>query len=38
MFYAMLPWLSDDLLRTEAIMGPNMWPYRPLRPSSIVLT
>jgi 4,5-dihydroxyphthalate decarboxylase len=27
MFYAMLPWLSDDLSRAEAIMGPNMWPY-----------
>jgi 4,5-dihydroxyphthalate decarboxylase len=27
MFYAMLPWLSDDLSRAEAVMGPNMWPY-----------
>jgi 4,5-dihydroxyphthalate decarboxylase len=27
MFYAMLPWLSDDLARAEAVMGPNMWPY-----------
>jgi hypothetical protein len=27
MFYAMLPRLSDDLSRAEAIMRPNMWPY-----------
>jgi 4,5-dihydroxyphthalate decarboxylase len=27
MFYAMLPWLSDDLRRAQAVMGPNMWPY-----------
>lgn len=27
MFYAMLPWLSDDLARAHAVMGPNMWPY-----------
>lgn len=27
MFYAMLPWLSDDIARAEAVMGPNMWPY-----------
>ena len=27
MFYAMLPWLSDDLSRARAVMGPNMWPY-----------
>jgi 4,5-dihydroxyphthalate decarboxylase len=27
MFYAMLPWLSDDLARAEAVMGANMWPY-----------
>jgi 4,5-dihydroxyphthalate decarboxylase len=27
MFYAMLPWLPDDLARAEAVMGPNMWPY-----------
>jgi 4,5-dihydroxyphthalate decarboxylase len=27
MFYAMLPWLSDDLARAQAVMGPDMWPY-----------
>jgi 4,5-dihydroxyphthalate decarboxylase len=27
MFYAMLPWLSDDIARAEAVMGPDMWPY-----------
>jgi len=27
MFYVMLPWLSDDLARAHAVMGPNMWPY-----------
>lgn len=27
MFYAMLPWLSDDLARAHAVMGANMWPY-----------
>jgi 4,5-dihydroxyphthalate decarboxylase len=27
MFYAMLPWLSDDLARAHAVMGVNMWPY-----------
>ena len=27
MFYAMLPWLSDDLRRAYDVMGPNMWPY-----------
>jgi 4,5-dihydroxyphthalate decarboxylase len=27
MFYAMLPWLSDDLARAQAVMGANMWPY-----------
>lgn len=27
MFYAMLPWLSDDLARANAVMGPDMWPY-----------
>ena len=27
MFYAMLPWLLDDLARAHAVMGPNMWPY-----------
>jgi 4,5-dihydroxyphthalate decarboxylase len=27
MYYAMLPWLSDDLSRAEAVMGANMWPY-----------
>jgi 4,5-dihydroxyphthalate decarboxylase len=27
MFYAMLPWLSDDLARAQDVMGPNMWPY-----------
>jgi 4,5-dihydroxyphthalate decarboxylase len=27
MFYAMLPWLTDDLARAQAVMGPNMWPY-----------
>ena len=27
MFYAMLPWLSDDLRRAYEVMGPNMWPY-----------
>ncbi|MFL6795849.1 MAG: ABC transporter substrate-binding protein [Xanthobacteraceae bacterium] len=27
MFYAMLPWLSDDLQRAYDVMGPNMWPY-----------
>ena len=27
MFYAMLPWLSDDLRRAQSVMGPNMWPY-----------
>jgi 4,5-dihydroxyphthalate decarboxylase len=27
MFYAMLPWLSDDLKRAYDVMGPNMWPY-----------
>lgn len=27
MFYSMLPWLSDDLARAHAVMGPNMWPY-----------
>jgi 4,5-dihydroxyphthalate decarboxylase len=27
MFYAMLPWLSDDLSRARTVMGPNMWPY-----------
>ncbi len=27
MFYAMLPWLSDDLARAHAVMGPDMWPY-----------
>ena len=27
MFYSMLPWLSDDLARAHAVMGPDMWPY-----------
>jgi len=27
MFYAMLPWLSDDLAKAQAVMGPDMWPY-----------
>lgn len=27
MFYAMLPWLSDDLRRAYEVMGPNIWPY-----------
>ncbi len=27
MFYAMLPWLTDDLARAHAVMGPDMWPY-----------
>ncbi len=27
MFYSMLPWLSDDLARAHAVMGPAMWPY-----------
>ncbi len=27
MFYAMLPWLSDDLARAHSVMGANMWPY-----------
>ena len=27
MFYAMLPWLPDDIARAEAVMGPNLWPY-----------
>jgi 4,5-dihydroxyphthalate decarboxylase len=27
MFYSMLPWLTDDLARAKAVMGPQMWPY-----------
>ncbi len=27
MFYSMLPWLTNDLARAQAVMGPNMWPY-----------
>jgi 4,5-dihydroxyphthalate decarboxylase len=26
-FYAMLPWLPDDLSRAHAVMGPDFWPY-----------
>jgi 4,5-dihydroxyphthalate decarboxylase len=26
-FYAMLPWLPDDLSRAQAVMGPDFWPY-----------
>ncbi len=24
---AMLPWLPDDLRRTQSVMGPDVWPY-----------
>ncbi len=26
-FYAMLPWLPDDVARAEAVMGHDFWPY-----------
>ncbi len=26
-FYAMLPWLPDDLSRAQAVMGFDFWPY-----------
>ncbi len=26
-FYAMLPWLPDDLARAQAVMGSDFWPY-----------
>lgn len=25
--YAMLPWLPDEVKRTQAVMGPDFWPY-----------
>lgn len=25
--YTALPWLGDDLKRTQAVMGPDIWPY-----------
>jgi 4,5-dihydroxyphthalate decarboxylase len=27
MYYAMMPWLTDDLARVQAVMGSNPWPY-----------
>jgi 4,5-dihydroxyphthalate decarboxylase len=26
-YYAMVPFLSDEIARTEALMGRNFWPY-----------
>lgn len=25
--HAMLPWMPDEVARTQAVMGPNFWPY-----------